>query len=115
MPRGDKSKYTDKQKRQAEHIAEGYEDRGVPEQRGQAAGVGHGEQGDRGRQQVRQRPGQARYQGLQQEGRRDRRQEGRGRLGRALARAAFRLGEEGGRDPQAQPPGQGALIAGDLV
>ena len=29
MPRGDKSKYTDKQKRQAEHIAEGYEDRGV--------------------------------------------------------------------------------------
>jgi plasmid stabilization system protein ParE len=29
MPRGDKSKYTDKQKRQAEHIAEGYEKRGV--------------------------------------------------------------------------------------
>jgi plasmid stabilization system protein ParE len=29
MPRGDKSKYTSKQKRQAEHIAEGYEDRGV--------------------------------------------------------------------------------------
>jgi len=31
MPRGDKSKYTDKQKRQAEHIAEGYEERGTPE------------------------------------------------------------------------------------
>jgi plasmid stabilization system protein ParE len=31
MPHGDKSKYSDKQKRQAEHIAEGYEDRGVPE------------------------------------------------------------------------------------
>lgn len=30
MPRGDKSKYTDKQKRQAEHIEEGYEDRGTP-------------------------------------------------------------------------------------
>jgi plasmid stabilization system protein ParE len=29
MPRGDKSKYTDKQKRKAEHITEGYEDRGV--------------------------------------------------------------------------------------
>ncbi|HEX8844713.1 MAG TPA: hypothetical protein VF791_08730 [Pyrinomonadaceae bacterium] len=29
MPRGDKSKYTEKQKRRAEHIAEGYEDRGV--------------------------------------------------------------------------------------
>jgi len=30
MPRGEKSAYTDKQKRKAEHIAEGYEDRGVP-------------------------------------------------------------------------------------
>jgi plasmid stabilization system protein ParE len=28
MARGSKSKYTSKQKRQAEHIAEGYEDRG---------------------------------------------------------------------------------------
>lgn len=32
MPRGDKSKYTDKQKRMAEHIEEGYEDRGVSEE-----------------------------------------------------------------------------------
>jgi hypothetical protein len=31
MPRGDKSKYTQKQKRQAEHIEEGYEQRGLPE------------------------------------------------------------------------------------
>ncbi|MCC8984817.1 plasmid stabilization protein [Bradyrhizobium acaciae] len=29
MPRGDKSSYTDKQKRQAEHIEDGYEKRGV--------------------------------------------------------------------------------------
>ena len=29
MPRGDKSAYTDKQKRKAEHIEEGYEKRGV--------------------------------------------------------------------------------------
>jgi plasmid stabilization system protein ParE len=29
MPRGEKTKYTDKQKRQAEHIAEGYEKRGT--------------------------------------------------------------------------------------
>ena len=29
MPRGDKSAYTDKQKRQAQHIADGYEDRGI--------------------------------------------------------------------------------------
>lgn len=32
MPRGDKSSYTDKQKRKAEHIEEGYESRGVPEE-----------------------------------------------------------------------------------
>jgi hypothetical protein len=31
MPRGDKGAYTDKQKRMAEHIEEGYEGRGVPE------------------------------------------------------------------------------------
>lgn len=31
MPRGDKSAYTDKQKRTAEHIEEGYEKRGVSE------------------------------------------------------------------------------------
>lgn len=31
MPRGDKSTYTDKQKRQAQHIEEGYEQRGVSE------------------------------------------------------------------------------------
>jgi hypothetical protein len=29
MPRGDKSRYTGKQKRQAEHIEEGYEDHGI--------------------------------------------------------------------------------------
>lgn len=29
MPRGDKSKYTGKQKRKAEHIEEGYKQRGV--------------------------------------------------------------------------------------
>ena len=31
MPRGDKSKYTDKQERKADHIAQSYEERGVPE------------------------------------------------------------------------------------
>lgn len=31
MPRGEKSKYTDKQERKADHIAEGYEKRGVSE------------------------------------------------------------------------------------
>lgn len=32
MPRGSKEKYTEKQKRQAEHIEEGYEARGVGEE-----------------------------------------------------------------------------------
>jgi plasmid stabilization system protein ParE len=32
MPRGDKTKYTDKEKRQAEHIEEGYLERGVSEE-----------------------------------------------------------------------------------
>lgn len=32
MPRGDKSKYTDKQERKADHIAEGYEEKGVSEE-----------------------------------------------------------------------------------
>lgn len=36
MPRGDKSKYTDKQKRQAEHIEEGYREQGVPENEAEA-------------------------------------------------------------------------------
>ena len=36
MPQGDKSKYTDKQKRQAEHIEEGYEKRGVDEKEAEA-------------------------------------------------------------------------------
>ncbi|WP_419830873.1 plasmid stabilization protein [Methylobacterium sp.] len=32
MAQGDKAKYTDKQKRKADHIADSYEARGVPEQ-----------------------------------------------------------------------------------
>ena len=33
MPRGDKDKYTDKQKRQAEHIEESYREKGVSEKK----------------------------------------------------------------------------------
>lgn len=36
MPRGDKSSYTDKQRRKADHIAESYEARGVPEKEAEA-------------------------------------------------------------------------------
>jgi plasmid stabilization system protein ParE len=32
MPRGDKSKYTNKQKRQAGHIEEGYKERGLSQE-----------------------------------------------------------------------------------
>lgn len=35
MPRGDKSSYTNKQKRMAEHIEEGYEKRGLSTQESQ--------------------------------------------------------------------------------
>jgi plasmid stabilization system protein ParE len=36
MARGSKAKYTDKQKRQAEHIEEGYKERGVSEDEAEA-------------------------------------------------------------------------------
>lgn len=36
MPRGSKDAYTDKQKRKAAHIAEGYEARGVPDKDAEA-------------------------------------------------------------------------------
>ncbi|MDO7875449.1 hypothetical protein Q5H93_11965 [Hymenobacter sp. ASUV-10] len=36
MPQGDKSKYTDKQKRQAEHIEESYEKKGVSKDEAEA-------------------------------------------------------------------------------
>lgn len=36
MPRGEKSKYTDKQERKAEHIEESYEKRGVPKDEAEA-------------------------------------------------------------------------------
>lgn len=36
MPQGDKSKYTDKQKRQARHIEETYRERGVSEKTAEA-------------------------------------------------------------------------------
>jgi len=56
MPRGDKSKYTDKQKRQAEHIEESYEEKGVSKKEAQSRAwatvnkeSGGGEKGGSGR------------------------------------------------------------------
>ena len=60
MPRGDKSKYTDKQKRQAEHIEESYESRST-RKGGRRACVGDGEQRDGRRKQIRQRSRSSRY------------------------------------------------------
>lgn len=62
MPRGDKGKYTDKQKRKAEHIEEGYEKKGVSKKeaesrawatvnkesgRGKKSGSGRGKKGNK--------------------------------------------------------------------
>lgn len=62
MPRGDKSAYSEKQKRQARHIEEGYEQRGVSEKEaerrawatvnktsggGKKSGEGHGKKENR--------------------------------------------------------------------
>jgi plasmid stabilization system protein ParE len=56
MPRGDKSKYTDKQERKADHIAEGYEKRGVSDKEAERrawatvnAGSGGGKKSGSGR------------------------------------------------------------------
>ena len=38
MPRGDKSSYTDKQKRKAEHIEEGYKKKGVSDKEAEERG-----------------------------------------------------------------------------
>jgi len=37
-PKGDKSAYTERQKRKAQHIEEGYEDRGVPREEAERRG-----------------------------------------------------------------------------
>jgi plasmid stabilization system protein ParE len=97
-PRGDKSAYTDKQKRKAEHIEEGYEARGVPEKEAESRAwatvnkeSGGGNKSGSGR-------GKAGHQGLGPEGRPHRR---RG-LRLAIRRRTLGLGEEGGGDPQAE-------------
>ena len=53
MPQGDKSAYTDKQKRKAEHIEEGYEKRGVSEDEAERR-VRHAEARLRAAEKVRQ-------------------------------------------------------------
>jgi plasmid stabilization system protein ParE len=98
MPRGSKAKYTDKQKRMAEHIEEGYERRGVPEDEAERRAwatvnkeTGGGKKSGSGRgKPINLAPARK-----------------GGRLGgRAAARrpaAARSLGQEGGRCSQAPP------------
>ena len=56
MPQGDKSSYTDKQKRQAEHIEAGCEKKGFSYENGGITGLGHRKQTHRRRQKERLRP-----------------------------------------------------------
>ena len=98
MPRGDKSAYTDKQKRQAEHIEEGYEKRGVPKDEAEARAWATVNKETGGGQEERLRSWPAGEPRARQEG-----WQGRWRrLGRPHARAALRSGPQGGRDAQAQ-------------
>ncbi len=64
MPRGEKSKYTDKQKRQAAHIEESYEERGSERKKSPGDRLGHGEQRVRGREKVRLGQSQAPIQAI---------------------------------------------------
>ncbi len=98
MPRGDKSKYSDKQKRKAEHIEEGYEKRGLDEKEAERRALGYCQQGIRRRQQVGERTGHAGHERFKQEGGKD---GGRSR-GVAPGKRAVGLGQEGGRDTQAK-------------
>jgi hypothetical protein len=101
MPRGDKSSYTDKQKRKAEHIEEGYEKRGVSKDEAERRAWGDRQQGNRWRQQERLRPWRQGHQCRGEEGRPNRwaaRRQGRGT---PAGCGAITLGEEGRRHAQA--------------
>jgi len=108
MPRGDKSKYTDKQERKADHIAEGYEERGVSEKEAERRAwatvnkeSGGGKKSGSGR-------GKPEFPRLVQE----RRQARRHGLGAPVGGGAIRLGQEGRRDTQAQRRASGARLTG---
>ncbi len=95
MARGDKSAYTDKQKRKAEHIEEGYEKRGVPEDEAERRAwatvnkeSGGGKKSGSGRGKPETHVSSRRG----------------GKIGgkAAAGGGTFRLGTQGGRDAQAQ-------------
>lgn len=90
MPRGDKSAYTDKQKRKAEHIEEGYEERGVPKKEAAArawATVNKESGGGNKSGSGRGVPDTKAW---------------RARRSKAASKSAFCICEEGGRNTQTQ-------------
>ena len=102
MPRGSKEKYTDKQKRQAEHIEDGYRGARGAGRRGGAASLGDRQRDDRRRQEAGWlRPRQEGEYGAGQEGR----PPGRGGGEEAFGCRAVGLGEEGGSDSGSQQAG----------
>jgi plasmid stabilization system protein ParE len=108
MPRGDKSKYTDKQERKADHIAEGYEERGVSEKEAERRAWATRQQGRRRRQEgrrLRLRQGYGPSCGSQG------RAQGWQGCRLALGRGPFGFGEKGGCDPQAQRRASGGALA----
>ena len=98
MPRGDKSKYTDKQERKAEHIAEGYEKKGVSTKEAEGRRLGDGQQGRWRRQEDRRVRAR---QDDRPSGRQERGQKGRGGFSRAAGGGPQEIREEGRCDAQA--------------
>jgi hypothetical protein len=94
MPRGDKSSYTGKQKRKAEHIEEGYERRGVGHKEAERRAWATVNKGKRRRQKERFRAGSPGHNDIGQEGR----PAWRCRIRRAPRRGPVGVGEEGGAD-----------------
>ena len=97
MPRGDKSSYTNKQKRKARAHRRRLHGARRLARRGRAARLGHRQQGKRRRQEERLRPRRARQQVRLARGRSDRRSRG----GATSGSGAFPIGEEGRGDAQA--------------
>ena len=98
MPRGDKSSYTDKQKRMAEHIEEGYEKRGVADKEAERRAWATVNKETHGGKKSGSGRGKKRSHASSRKG---------GRIGGRGFRQppggrAFPLGQEGRRDPQAR-------------
>ncbi len=97
MPRGDKSSYSNKQKRMAEHIEEGYEHRGVGgKEAARRAWATVNKETHGGKKSGSGRGKKDSYAASRKGGRL-----GGQRLGQAAGSGAFRRGAEGRDDPQA--------------